>query len=188
MIGTPVSSEGEWPNSVAFSPNSQNLCVLNSGAVNGVSCYTVDAKLGLTPMADTVRAIGLQATTPPSGPTGTPGHVIFSADGTKLMVSVKGAPPTTAGYIATWDVLANGSLSNSFAKSVVPTPGGVPFSLTLIPNSNAVLATDAAAGFDVFNFAGGLTDIATTSVVPVQGQGATCWSSFSPAKIGRAHV
>lgn len=177
MIGTPISSEGEFPNSVAFSPNGQNVCVLNSGAVNGVSCYTVDINLGLTPMANTVRPLGLQATTPPSGPTSTPGHVIFSEDGTKLMASVKGAPPTSIGYLATWDVLANGSLSNSFSKSVAPTPGGVPFSLTVIPNKNAVLATDAATGFDVFDFS--KADVATASVVPIQGQGATCWSSFS---------
>jgi hypothetical protein len=36
MIGFPVSSEGEFPMSLAFNKNGTQLCALNGGAVNGV--------------------------------------------------------------------------------------------------------------------------------------------------------
>ena len=66
----------------------------------------------------------------------------------------------------------------------MPASGGLlPFSMTVIPGKNAILATDAGVGFDVFNFNGNGngTDSLTASstVVPIAGQKATCWSSFS---------
>ena len=36
MVGNPVSSEGEFPMSVAINENATMVCVLNGGAVNGV--------------------------------------------------------------------------------------------------------------------------------------------------------
>lgn len=60
--------------------------------------------------------------------------------------------------------------------------------MTVIPGTNAILATDAGVGFDIFDFgAGGNASgndtnsglSASSSVVPIAGQSATCWSSFS---------
>jgi hypothetical protein len=60
--------------------------------------------------------------------------------------------------------------------------------MTLIPGKDALLATDAGVGFDVFDLAdvraGGSSASAVTadgasSVNPISGQVATCWSSFS---------
>ena len=40
-IGDPISSEGQFPVSVAFNGDGSRLCVLNGGAVNGVKYVTL---------------------------------------------------------------------------------------------------------------------------------------------------
>lgn len=89
---------------------------------------------------------------------------------------MKGVPPTP-GFLAVWDVATDGSLSPVF-KTITPSQGGLlPFSMTVIEGKNALLATDAGVGFDIFDLStsGGNA----SSVVPIDGQSATCWSSFS---------
>ncbi|KDR79513.1 hypothetical protein GALMADRAFT_223700 [Galerina marginata CBS 339.88] len=185
MVGHPASSEGEFPMSVAINAKGTMVCVLNGGAVNGVNCYTPDAKLGLVAKPNTLRSLGLNQTTPATGPAGTTSHIVFSEDGSKLIASVKGVPPTP-GFLATWDIAADGSLSAEPVKSTPASGGLLPFSMTVIPGMNAILATDAGVGFDVFNFGGKVgkgskaSSSATSTIVPISGQKATCWSSFSP--------
>lgn len=177
MIGQPVNSGGEFPVSVAFNKAGTQLCALNGGAVNGVGCFKVDKQQGLVAMANTVRSLKLNQTTPATGPAGSVSHVVFSEDNKQLVASVKGVPPQP-GFLAVWDVAQDGSLSQDF-KAVAPQKGGLlPFSMTIIPGKNAILATDAGVGFDIFDFSGGAAN--KSSVVPINGQGATCWSSFSP--------
>ncbi|KDR67181.1 hypothetical protein GALMADRAFT_105972 [Galerina marginata CBS 339.88] len=193
MVGSPVSSEGEFPMSVAINEKGTMVCVLNGGTVNGVNCYTPDPKLGLIAKPNTLRSLGLNQTTPATGPEGTTSHVVFSEDGTKLIAAVKGVPPTPGNlsnssmflpwcFLAAWDIAADGSLSAVPVKSAPASGGLLPFSMTIIPGTNAILATDAAVGFDIFNFGGkGKNALkATSSVVAIKGQSATCWSSFSP--------
>ena len=141
------------------------------------SCFKVDKQQGLVAMANTVRSLKLNQTTPATGPAGSVSHVVFSEDNKQLVASVKGVPPQP-GFLAVWDVAQDGSLSQDF-KAVAPQKGGLlPFSMTIIPGKNAILATDAGVGFDIFDFSGGAAN--KSSVVPINGQGATCWSSFSP--------
>ncbi|KAL1944976.1 hypothetical protein VTO73DRAFT_2596 [Trametes versicolor] len=173
-IGEPVSSEGEFPMSLAFTSDGSRLCVLNGGTVNGVNCFTVDKKAGLKALPNTLRSLGLNQTTPASGPAGSASHLVFSEDGKQLMASVKGVPPTP-GMIAVWDVADDGSLSADFKPLAPPTGGLLPFSMTLIPGKNAVLTTDPGVGFDVVD----LSDGNSSSAVTIDGQNATCWSSFS---------
>jgi len=178
MIGKPVSSEGEFPMSLAINANGTQVCALNGGAINGVSCYKVDQKQGLVAQANTVRSLGLNQTTPATGPAGSASHIIFSENGQSLIVSVKGIPPQP-GFLAVWDVAQDGSLSKDF-QSITPGKGGLlPFSLTVIPGQNAIFATDAGIGFDIFDFSSPSAGGNKSSVVPIDGQGATCWSSFS---------
>jgi len=167
--------------SVAINAKGTMVCVLNGGSVNGVNCYTPDAKLGLVAKANTLRSLGLNQTTPATGPAGTTSHVVFSEDGSKLIASVKGVPPTP-GFLAAWDIAADGSLSAEPVKSTPASGGLLPFSMTVIPGKNAILATDAGVGFDIFNFGaqGAKSSSATSTVIPISGQKATCWSSFSP--------
>jgi hypothetical protein len=176
LAGLPVDTSGEFPVSVAFDPSTNHTCVVNGGAVNTVSCFSANAQTGLTPLKNTIRSLGLNQTTPATGPAGTVSDIVFNANGSKLIVSVKGVPPT-AGILATFDVAADGSLSENFTASTPAEGGLLPFSLTPIPGKDAVLATDAAIGFATFDFSQG--NKATSAVVPIQGQKATCWSSFS---------
>lgn len=179
MVGMPVGSGGEFPNSLAINANGTQVCALNSGSTNGVQCFNVDMQLGLTSQPNTLRLIGLNQTTPPSGPANTPGHVIYSADGSQLIATVKGVPPMP-GFLATWDVLPGGALSAAYTKSV-PAPGGaLPFSATVIPGTTAILATDAFVGASVFDFSQG-GNAATSTIIPIPNQKATCWSAFSQA-------
>ncbi|KAJ7104151.1 hypothetical protein B0H15DRAFT_808771 [Mycena belliarum] len=182
MIGKPVGSGGEFPVSLAINKAGNTVCAVNGGAVNGVACFKVDKKKGLVPMANTVRSLKLNQTTPATGPAGSVSHVLFSEDNKQLIASVKGVPPTP-GILAVWDVAKDGSLSKDF-KAVQPAKGGLlPFSMTVIPGKNAILATDAGLGVDVFDLsAGAAPGIAAgkSSALKIDGQGATCWSSFSP--------
>jgi hypothetical protein len=176
MVGNPVSSEGEFPMSLAINEEGTMACVLNGGAVNGVNCYKPDSELGLIAIPNTLRSLGLNQTTPATGPAGSASHIVFSEDGQTLIASVKGVPPTP-GFLAAWAITSNNSLSAEPVKSTPSAGGLLPFSMTVIPGTNAILATDAGVGFDIFNFDKSLS--ATSSVVPISGQGATCWSSFS---------
>jgi len=185
MIGQPVSTGGEFPVSVAISKQTGQVCVLNGGRVNGVNCFKQDPVLGLVQMDNTQRSLNLNQTTPATGPQGTVSHVIFSENGSQLLASVKGTPPTP-GFIASWDVDAKtGVLSDNFTMSTPAQGGLLPFSMTVIPGKDAILATDAGVGFDIFNFQNGTT--ATSSIVPITGQKATCWSSFS-SKTGNFYL
>jgi len=142
--------------------------------VNGVQCYSVDDNEGLVAQGG-FRPLGLNQTTPATGPAGSASQLIYSEDGRQLIASVKGTPPTP-GFLAVWSVDGENNISNDFQK-IAPGNGGLlPFSMTLINGQNAILATDAGVGFDIFDMSGQNR----SSVVPIEGQGATCWSSFSP--------
>ncbi|KAI0369141.1 hypothetical protein BV20DRAFT_968326 [Pilatotrama ljubarskyi] len=174
-LGDPVSSEGEFPMSLAFNSAGSRLCVLNGGAVSSVNCFNVDKKLGLVSIPNSRRTIGLNQTTPPSGPPGTASQLVFNHDESKLIASVKGNPPAV-GFLAIWDVQSNGSLSSEFTKMDTVSGGSLTFSLTPIPGKNAFLSTDPGVGFTILD----LDDFSRSSAVAIPGQGATCWSSFSP--------
>jgi len=181
MIGHPVPSGGEFPISVAINKDGNEVCVLNGGAVNGVNCYTVDSKSGLTVKPNTLRALNVNQTTPANGPAGSLSQVIFSEDGKYLVASIKGIPPTP-GFLALWDIMEDGILSQNLTK-VYPGQGGLlPFSMTPIPGTTAILATDAGVGFDIFDLSNiqEASNSSKTTVIPIAGQSATCWSSYSP--------
>ena len=165
--------------SLAFNSNGDRFCVLNGGQVNGVNCYTVDPKLGPLAIDNSLRLLTsrLNQTTPPTGPANTASQIIFSEDDKQLIVSVKGTPPNDPGFFAVWDVASDGSLSADF-KTVAPAKGGLlPFSMTVIPGQNAILATDAGLGFDILD----LADASGSSANKIGGQVATCWSARSNA-------
>lgn len=177
IIGDPVGSGGEFPVSLAFNKAGDSLCALNGGEVNSVSCFKVDKTKGLAPLSGTNRSLKLNQTTPAAGPAGSVSHVVFSEDGKQLIASIKGDPTTkTSGFLATFDISADGSLSQDF-QTIFPAQGGLlPFSMTVIEGKNAILATDPAMGFDIIDLSGGNK----SSVVAINNQSATCWSSFSP--------
>ncbi len=138
-----------------------------------VSCYSVDKQKGLKPIANSLRSLNLNQTTPATGPAGSTSQLLFSADGKQLFASVKGVPPTP-GFVAVWDIQDDGSLSADFQSVAPPEGGALPFSMTLIPGKNAILATDPAVGFTIIDLAGN-----ASSAVKIDGQSAVCWSTLS---------
>jgi hypothetical protein len=60
---------------------------------------------GLRPLTKTsMFSLGLNLTTPPSGPFGTPSQLLFNPAGTALVAIVKGVPGTMQGGIAVFQV------------------------------------------------------------------------------------
>ncbi|KAF8324831.1 hypothetical protein F5887DRAFT_1021521 [Amanita rubescens] len=188
-LGTPVWSRGEFPVSVAFNKAGDVLCALNTGSLNGISCYNADKAKGLTPIPNATRYLHLNQTSPVSGPfLGSAGQIIFSEDEQLLIVTVKGINATThAGYLAAWDVYENFTLSQNFNRVALPAGANYPYSVTIIPGGNALLAADPAMGFDVFfNISGNSNrgdqrNIGVGSYAySIPNQLTTCWSAYSP--------
>lgn len=62
--------------------------------------------------------------------------------------------------------------------------------MTVIPGKNSILATDAGLGVDIVDFSNGAAAgvaAGKSSGLAIDGQSATCWSSFSP-KTGNFYV
>ncbi|KAJ7574621.1 hypothetical protein C8J56DRAFT_466705 [Mycena floridula] len=173
MLGKPISTKGEFPVSVTINPNGDGVCVLNGGKVNGVSCYKIIPKYGLVP--STVRSLGLNQTTPPAAAPGTASDILFSPDGKSLYAAVKGTDNTThAGFIAIWDVLYGGSISDKFKTRVVPHGGATPFSMTPIAGKpGALFLADTNQGYDVVDLESGFGQ------AEVAAPGGNCWSAYS---------
>jgi hypothetical protein len=182
MIGTPTNTLGEFPVAVAFSQKHGTACVLNSGGQSNLGCFAVSNQ-GLTPLTDTVRSLGLNQTNPPTGPAKTVSDILFNQDQSQLVVSVKGDPTATPGFIANFAVTQESCGIALSAQPVKSTPdkGVLPFSMTLVGISGDILLnTDAAFGVSVSNFDATTGAISASSSVALDNQTATCWSSFSP--------
>lgn len=198
VVGAPVSSQGEFPVSLAVSAVSGNVCVLNGGQFNSVACFKPDSQLGLVSIDNSFRELGINQTAgAPTGPAGTVSHLLFNVDGSKLVASVKGVPPNP-GFLAVWDVAADGSLSEQFQAVTPPNGGLLPFGMSNFPHGPMTLVvTDAGIGFDVIDVQAALaqggsgttaiTSLAASNVVAggqssaneVKGQTAVCWTAFS---------
>jgi hypothetical protein len=175
MIGEPVSSYGSFPSTSTISAVNGNVCGMNSGDDGAIVCYTVDLRRGLIPIPNSMRSLGLNLTTPPSSQDNTPSHIVFSPDSTQLLASVKGGA-AGPGFVALWDVAADGSLSEQFTK--IPLPQGVESAgtLTFVHNANAVINQAIGVGFTVIN----LNDTTSAgTLTPVPGTVRNQWSEDS---------
>lgn len=111
--------------------------------MNSVACFAPDPALGPVAIAGTYREIGIAQTTPPVGPGGTVTQVMFTVDGARLVASVKGVPPSP-GFLAVWDVAANGSLSADYNAITAPSGGALPFGLSTLPHNPSVIVAAGA--------------------------------------------
>ncbi|KAF8627006.1 hypothetical protein AX15_004590 [Amanita polypyramis BW_CC] len=186
QIGSPISSGGEYPVSVTFNRAGNVLCALNGGSVAGVSCFKVDETKGLTNITNTTRYLDLRQSTPPAGPFGSVSQVLFSADDKMLVVAVKGTMSNATfshpAYLAIWDVNEDNSLSSGFRTIPAPSGALLPFSLTLIPGTDAVLASDAEIGYEIYTSISGRPtnpSNSPTKAYRIAGQKATCWTVLS---------
>lgn len=180
MLGTPANTLGEFPVAVAYSKKHGTACVVNSGGQANIACFSV-SKQGLEPISNSIRDLGVNQTNPPTGPANTVSDIIFNQDESQLLVSVKGTPNGTVGFIANFPV-TSGSPFNLGSTPVKSTPenGVLPFSMTLVGDrGDTILNTDAAFGVSVSNFDPDTGAIINSTSVAIQNQTATCWSSYS---------
>lgn len=191
VVGQPATLPGEFPNTVAASSKHKLVCVGMTGAKAGVSCSSFSAT-GLGVMDD-LRAIDLQQTTPPVGPTNTLSQLFFSSDDNTLFATVKGDPTkNNTGFLAAYSVEKTSDCDAGFSVSqegVQSSPAGtaVLFGSSTIPGSGDLFVTDASFGAAV------LSIDPKTSISTVKGKGviedqkATCWATVSKAS-GTAFV
>jgi hypothetical protein len=160
------------------------VCALNGGAKNGVQCFKSTIH-GLVAIPNSNRSLKLTQFTPPSGNTSlySVSQVLFSPDGSKLVVSVKGlitSSSTASGYLAIWDVYPDGSLSQHYSSFFPPTQASqMPFGTTFLHGKEGYVVTDDIHGGLVYDFSKGysLPPVVKSFVIP--GQKATCWISYS---------
>lgn len=177
MVGKPQSTGGEFPISVTYSSTLNIACVVNGGAVDGVSCFSVD-KNGLHCLDDSPRPLGLAQKTPAVGPPGTVSHISFSQDSSALIVTVKGKPAIKdPGFVAIYPV-SYGVVSRHATKSS-PAGTALPFGISNVSPGNFIIA-DPSVGGAILSIDPKSFQVSTSSAIAVPGQVAICWSAFSP--------
>ena len=162
-LRTVVGSGGSFPVSVAV--HGDLVYVLNARDGGSVQGFRRVAG-GLVPLADSHRALGLDASAAPEF-VNTPGQVAFSPDGSQLLVTTK----ANGNDVDVFAVADDGSLGS--APHVNNLPGVVPFALTWDGLGRVVLTeagTNAVATF-------GLDAQGVLHAIDVSatGQAATCW-------------
>ena len=110
-------------------------------------------------------------------------QVLFNEDDSKLIAVAKGHPGAP-GFLAVWDVNADGSLSENFTKLAPPAGAALLFGTSVIPGMNALLVTDPAVGAEIIDLSGlsGNTTLSggsRSSLVNITGEGAVCWTAYS---------
>ncbi|OCF32146.1 hypothetical protein I316_06302 [Kwoniella heveanensis BCC8398] len=160
QVGNTTWSGGDFPTSLAVSPDGRKACVTNAGSRSNVRCFKINqGKLEI--ISSFEYDLTFNQTTPPVGPAKTPSDLSFTNDGQRLIVTVKGAANATqlpAGRIEVFKVSSD-SVSHESTVYAASGPGGLPFSITPIANSAALLLTDPAVGAEI---------------IP-----ATCWGAYS---------
>lgn len=158
------------------------VCVLNSGALNGVTCYSVDAHKGLIPDGVGLRKLGLDSTTPLQfmGDKGSGSDVRFTPDSEKVVTTFKGNnKPATTGHIVVFDVSASGDVAAEGVDNQVKPFGGL-FGMAFKPSYPKLMVIS-----DV-GFGGGLVELDYetngASLVNVENSttfAASCWTAYS---------
>src|SRR3989442_12215148 len=122
-----AASDGTMPISVAFSRGL--LYVLNAGAPNNISGFTVDRDGGLTPLAGSARALSAASTNP--------AQVGFNDDGTVVIVTER-----ATNRIDTYTVGTGGLLTGPLFH---PSAGPTPFGFTVVKR-DTLFVSEAGAG------------------------------------------
>src|ERR1700709_289927 len=141
-------------------------CVMNGGAVAGITCYSTDHAKGLKPLGG-LRPIALGQTTPPVGPPGTVSDLVFNPSSTALIAVVKGNGKDP-GYIYAYPVRHDGSISTT---PVISRPAGllVDFSISFLGDDSRAVITDPAYGASIVHISPNF-EFSVTTKVPIAGQ------------------
>lgn len=178
LIGKPVDTQGEFPQSVTYSPQLNTACVVNGGAKNGVACFTVSAEKGLSQLGGLRPLEKLQTKTPPSGPPDTVSEILFNPSSSALLVTIKGnpGPPAVPGYIYAFAV--NDGLVS--VNPIISSPSALilDYGFNFLGSDTSAIITDATFGASIVNIDSSLT-VTETHHIAIPDQAATCWSAYS---------
>jgi hypothetical protein len=121
-----VASGGMFP--VSLAADDSRLYVLNSGGQGSIQGFTVEGDGELTPLSGSHLDLGAAVTTPsPTEVLTSPAQIGFTPEGDKLVVTVKGIPPS-AGRIIVYSVDHRGRPYRKVETTVTPSSGLGPFS------------------------------------------------------------
>ena len=177
IVGKPVSTLGEFPVTAAISPKNEIACVANSGAQAGLACFAMEKKNGLQPLMQQQIPFALKQSTPPVGPTNTVSQVLFNADESMVLTTVKGDPTkNNTGFLSMLPIKDGCPASQDMRSS--PAGTAVLFGTALIPGTSNILATDASFGAATISTTVGAPKVLAKATVA--NQKATCWAAISP--------
>ena len=182
MCGSPASTLGDFPNTVALSAKLGLACAGNTGAKAGVSCFKLSSRGPVSVSKSQITTFDLGQSNPPVGPLNSVSHAIFDEAAGSLVTFVKGDPPTNkTGFVSVLPI-KNGKPATTDVRS---TPAGtaVLFGVALVPGSSAkkstILATDAAFGTATLSLDATTNQVSTVNTATIADQVATCWATFS---------
>jgi hypothetical protein len=159
-----LGSGGEFPDSITVRGNL--VYVLNAGGAGSVSGFWILGQ-AVVPIPGSTRSLGLDNANPPNFHTG-PGQVIFSPNGSELLVTTKESTNSI-------DVFQVGPLGYlSAAPTVNPDDSSGPFSFTTTSWGQLVVAEVAPSALHSFAFGPGGTLTSLAASLP-DGQVAQCW-------------
>lgn len=158
-----VSSGGEFPASVAA--DGSTVAVLNTGGAGAVAEFRLEGTR-LVPIADEVRSLGLDNTTPPNFLEGA-GQVGFTPDGAHLVVTTK----NSSSSYEVWNIGPAGHLSASPVVTASATPVPFAFSFDAAGNLVGAEAADSTVSTYQVDPDGSLTLIGSVG----DGGAALCW-------------
>jgi hypothetical protein len=174
LLTLPISRPVHLPPSHSFELILTLLaCVINGGAIAGVSCYSTDHAKGLKPLGG-LRPIALGQTTPPVGPPGTVSDLVFNPSSTALIAIVKGNGKDP-GYIYAYPVHHDGSISTT---PIISRAGLVDFSISFLGDDHRAIITDPGYGASLVHISPGF-EFTVTKEITIAGQVAACWSVYS---------
>ncbi|EHK19380.1 uncharacterized protein TRIVIDRAFT_46209 [Trichoderma virens Gv29-8] len=178
LTGKPISTGGEYPNTVALSARHRLACVVNSGAIPGLQCYSISKTGSLEPLGK-LKPLQVNEPTPPPGAPGTVSDIVFNPSQTAIFITVKGDGSnnnTTPGYIYAFPLI-NGVPSD---KPVISRPPQLhaDFALTFISDRRAAIA-DTSFGAALLDISSDFK-VSVSRTIEVIGQKATCWIKYVP--------
>ncbi|KAF7916685.1 hypothetical protein EAE99_009578 [Botrytis elliptica] len=176
MVGRPVDTMGEFPVAVAYSPKLKTACVLNGGAVAGISCFLTHYSKGLLAIGS-FRPIALNQTTPPVGPAGTVSDLLFNPSQTTLLASVKGNGLTPGSFIA-YSVSQSDNSISSIPIISKPPQVRLNFGISFLGSDHRLAVSDPAIGASLVSISS--SSIVTSDVpITVAGESAVCWTEYN---------
>lgn len=153
------------------------VCVMNGGAIAGVTCFATDHAKGLTVLDKTTRPIALGQTTPPFGPTGTASDLFFNPSCTALFATIKGNPPGPGTYYI-WPV-DGGKVSETAITQQIGDMLVI-FGSAFEGSDSELLVTDASYGASIVHVGPPPSfELTETAHTIIPGQVAICWGTYS---------